>query len=317
MELYFTKKAACFLLSVLLTASLAVSFFGVTAVCYARSDSALYDSISAYSDELKADLDEAVKSAMPNSELPAKAYADAIDGDAVDYIIRVSANNIAVQNINDFSLSSELYNTINSNLLSFAQDNGIKINSTEVSKLASLEVDVISGFMLQVNTKDVALYRICRNETAMVIIAVAVIAALMSYALIHIINDGRHRKNSYIGMAFVSTGYIQIVGTFAARAIDAGNKASGSGYEVFDRAIADVIGKIMSIQIPFGIILVVTGLAVLTANYVYFWKKNIKVNEQRRINSDMRDEYMRHYKRVHGEEREYVHGERETMDIDF
>ena len=317
MEFYFTKKAACFLLSVLLTASLMVSFFGVTAVCYARSDSALYECISAYSDELKADLEATVKSNMPKSKMPKEAYAQAIDGDAVDYIIRVSANNIAVQNINDFSLSGELYNTINSNMLSYAQDNGIKINSTEVSKLASLEVDVISGFMLRVNTKDVALYRICRNKTALIIIAIAVVTALLSYALIHIINDGRHRKNSYIGMAFVSAGYIQIVGTIASRAIDGASKASDSGYEVFDKGIADVIGMITGIQIPFGIVLVITGLVVLAANYVYFWKKNIKVSEQRRINTDLRDEYMQHYKRVHGEEREYVHGERETMDIDF
>ena len=314
---YLTKRVLCFLLAVAITVSLSVSFFGVVSVYFVRSTDYLTQSLATHRQELKTDLDSEIARRMPQSKFPSEAYTASLDNTAINYIITTTANNIAVQNANDFSLSEPLYNTLYKNLLRYADENGVNIKAQQVSRLASLEVDVISGFLAQADTENVALYRVCRDKTALILIAAAVVVAIMSYALIHIINDGRHRKNSYIGMAFVSAGYIEIIGTVAARLIHASEKESYCGYKVFDAAIGSVANQIMGAQIPIGIVLLMTGLFVLITNYYYFWKKNARVNEQRRQNTDMRNEYMQHYRSVKGETKTITPGERETMDIDF
>ncbi|MBR3148992.1 MAG: hypothetical protein IKF64_02390, partial [Eubacterium sp.] len=298
-------------------ASLTVSLFGLTAVFIIRDKNNTVSALSAYSDELKKDLDSAVSDSMPSDKLPAEAFTQALDKAAIEDIISNSATNIVYQNNNDFSLSKTLYATIYNNLKSYAKTNEIKISDSDVSKLASLEVDVISGFMSDVKTTDLWLYGTVRNKTAMLIIAVSIVAAISSFVLLHFVNDGRHRKNSYYGMAFASAGYIEIFGTLMAKLLNVPELKANCGYLVFDKAAADVTERIMNAQIPFGGALIFIGIIVLALNYRYFAKKNSKVSAQREENHKLRDEYMKHFENKNSPAQEQTLGERETMDVDF
>ncbi len=314
---YVTKKISCFVLSIVLCVSITVSLFGVTTVCILHSRTRVADSISAYSSELKDGIDSALELQMPDAPIKAEAYAQSVDSKVLGKIINASAKNITLQKSNDFSLDADLYGAVYENLVSYASANKIKIPQQDISKLASYEIDVISGYLSQAKTDNVKLFQIVRSRTALLVIAVSVVLAILSYALIYFINDGRHMKNSYFGMAFVSAGAVEITGTFAARAADVAFRESYCGFEPFDKALADIAQTIMSVQIPLGIVLILTGLFVLVFNYRYFYKKNIKVSEQREQNIKLRDEYIKHYESKNAPKPEPIPGEREVMDIDF
>ncbi len=315
MDNYIVKRISCIVLSLLLTAALVLSIFGITGIALFRSTSFIVSKSSQYSDAIAKSINSEIEQQMPVSKLTLQDCKAAIDGGVCDYIVSVTAKNIAHKNANDFSLDTALYNKIYANLTSAAKGKDISISADEIGDIASLEVDVINSVMAQMDTNNIAYISLFYSKFAGAAVLVSVALVIAAIFLLDFVNSGRHRKNSYIGMSFASAGAIDIFASLAILRFGTGLQFSQN--EVLSSIVADALQTVLKLQIPCGAALVLVGYLVLFFNYRYFSKKNVKVREQREVNAKMREDYMRHYEQKNAPRPEPKLGEREEHLIDF
>ena len=317
MDNYLVKRISCIVLSLLLTLSLAVSFFSLTGVLLLRNSSFMLSKIETYTEQFKQVIDSEIIAETDGEAMPAEYLAQAVDEGAMEYILSVTAKNAAHGNANDFSFDSTLYSRIYANLINIAKTQGIKVSDAELADLASLEVDVVSSVMSQVDTKDVLYISLFRSRIAGIIVLAGAVTAAGAVILITVINSGRHRKNSYIGMGFACAGFVDISASVAMLLTGFGENTRFCTNSALNSAAADALKSVVLLQIVFGIVFVIIGYAVLALNYRYFSRKNDNVKRENEVKEKMRADYMRHYESKNTPRPEPVAGEREEMKIDF
>lgn len=317
MNNYFVKRASCFVLSLVLAASVVVSFFGTVSVIRLRSETFVADKLSAYTAEIKADIEKEITSQPMSGTVPSDALLAALDDGVMQYLINMSAHNIVMQSTNDFSIDETLYNRLFKNVSAYLDSNGISADAKDISNAVSLQTDVINYVLSSVGTTDILLFSLARSNTSIAVTATAIALAVICAVLIHVIYEGRHKKNSYYGMALATAGYVDIFATAFAGRIGLFSSVSYCGYAPFDQAVSDCTASVSKMQLPVGIALLAAGVVVLLLNYRYLKKKNDRVKEQRTTNDKMRDDYMKHYEQVNAPAPAPVAGEREETKLDF
>ena len=315
MNNYLVKRISCILLSLLLTAALVLSFFGISGIAMFRSTGYMESKTSKYSDLIVENIDSEIELQMSPKKLTLQDCKDAVNSDVRDYLIAVTAKNIAHRNANDFSLDTTLYNKIYANLNAAAKAKGINASADEIGDIASLEVDVINSVMAQMETDSIAYTSPFYSRFAGTVVLAGAVLVIAAIYLLDFVNSGRHRKYSYIGMSFASAGFIEIFAPLAMLKFGADLQFSQS--EVLNSITADTLQALIRLQLPFGAALVLIGYVMLLLNYRYFSKKNVKVQYQREMNAKMREDYMRHYESKNAPRPEPKPGEREEHKIDF
>ncbi|MBQ9517021.1 MAG: hypothetical protein IJR60_02985 [Eubacterium sp.] len=317
MDNYILKRLSCVLLSLLLTLSLVVALLSLTGVITLRSSNYMSSKISACSAEFEKAIKAEVLEEMQSEAVSADICADAVNADVMNHVVTVTAKNAALGSANDFSFDKTLYNLIVTSLNNNMKAQNVTASAAEIANAASLEVDVINSVMSQVETSDIPYISFFQSKVAGTAVLAGVALAVAAIVLIDLVNGGRHRKNSYIGMSFASAGAIQIFGALAMLNFGFDSAAMFSENAAFNSAMTSALQTVIKAQIIYGIALVLIAYTVLIINYRYFSKKNVRVKEQREVNEKMRREYMRHYEQKNAPRPEPIPGEREEHKIDF
>lgn len=303
------------LLAIALSLSVVMAVFGITSSCLMNSEKFIGKTVAGYSDQTKSHIDERISLEIPDGKIPADAVAQAVDISVISYINGKITKSIILQSRVDVSTDSTLYNSILRGINTYAKENGIKLSKGEANKLASLAVDVISGYLSSAEFESGVMSLMhSKGYTVAAFLSIALIFA--SVILINVVNEGRHKMYSYIGTGMVSAGYIQIVVTVCALKAHVAYGVRYASLEPFDSVLADILKRSSEFQLYAGCFMLVAGLAMLVLNYRYFFKKNKRLSEQRELEYRMRNEYMMHYNSKNAPSTT-VPGEREVMDIDF
>ncbi len=309
MNKFFYSKSFCTVLSLILCVCLMGTALGLVSVFALRSEKIVQNSISSRSDELKADLKERLMLEMPDAD---EGMIEAsLGSDTMDFIVSSSTKSIVIHNKIDFSSSRQLYNSIYKALASYG------LSSEELGNTASLEVDIINGYMQTANSVNTDVFATLGSTAFFAVIGVFVAVGAACVFLVDLITKGRHNKYNYIGLGFTCAG---LSGVSTMLAADKKGFFSGDFYcdlPVFNAAAGTVLSQTEKAFLIVSAVFFAIGAALLIYNYFYFTKKNKRVKKQRESVTKMREEYMQNYNEKNTPYQPPAAGEREVMDIDF
>ena len=309
------SRLVSLLLSVVLALSVITAFFGITSLFLLRSEKYVESRVSLYSDELKSELEECVMNEFSDSKIPASVAASAVDNDLISYINGKITTAITLQNTVDLSTDTNVYNAVIKRVNDYAKNKKIALSKDEANKAASLTVDIISGFFATGEFNNNML-EMMHGTAFMAASFGSVILAVLCIVLLNLVNKGRHKMYSYIGMGLVSAGYVQIITFAVGLRYHLGNGVRYVSLDALDRVLSDVMSSAFTVQLYAGAVMLAAGMIMLALNYRYFTKKNKRVAEQRELENKMRSEYMMQYNSKNSPSK-IVPGEREVMDIEF
>ncbi|MFR5875191.1 MAG: hypothetical protein ACLUFN_01740 [Eubacterium sp.] len=292
---YILRKLLCFALSMILAFSIIFLTVGALSIGFLQSESYIESHIKNNSDKLIGEINAELATFDTKVDLPVEAFTTALTEENIGEIVKTAVNNLLYNYSSDFSEDEVLYNSIKSSISGYCQNNGISTSESELSKAAALMVDEINETIGGSSTLNVKVFTFVQSNKLMYIICASVIFIIAGVVLLDLINFGRHRKYSYIGMALTTSGFVLTFSILFARHQDYLSDFKLSSVEAYSLGIAECIDGIMLYSMIIGIICLAVGIIMLLLNYNYFRKKEIKVKASREHNSQLRKEYMEQY----------------------
>lgn len=292
---YIAIQFVCFVLSMAMAVSIVVVVFSGMFVGFFQSEKYINNYLEKYQIETIDTINQAVVEVSEKSDVPAEILTDVLKTDDVKIILKEAAHNFAYGYATDFSDNSDLYNCFKSGLINYNAQNDDSLTEAELNSYACLGVDIVNETFGGKYTASVKLFSLSQSSKMIYIIAVPVVLIIAAFVILDLINYGRHRKFSYIGMGIATAGWIlTFVPLFISykKYIDSYNYC---GIDVFNKAIADSVYLPFKIALIIGVLLLIAGTVILLMNYRYFKKKNDQVTSVRAHNSKLRDEYMAEY----------------------
>lgn len=289
---YFFRKLLCFVLSMIFAASIVIIALGAMSIGFLQSESYIESHINNKSAELINEINAQLNNLDNKTDLPVEAFTTALTEEDTAEIVKTAVNNFMYNYSSDFSEDEDLYNSVKGSISGYCQDNGISTNEKELSKAAALMVDEINETVGGSSTLNIKVFTFVQSSKLMYLICASVILIIASIVLLDLINFGRHRKYSYIGMGFTTAGFVLTFSILFARHQDYLSAFRFSSVEAYSLGIADCINDIMLYSMIIGIIYLAAGIIMLILNYNYFRKKGIKVKANHEQKTIMRQEYI-------------------------
>lgn len=292
---YILRKLLCFALSMILALSIILLTIGVLSTGFLQSDSYIESEINNYSNELINEINEELNNLDNKTDLPVEAFTTALTDEDAAEIIRIAVNNFIYNYNSDFSKDEVLYNSIKNSISAYCQENSINKKDKELSKAAALMVDEINETIGGSSTLNARVFTFAQSRALMYIICASVILIIISIVVLELINYGRHRKYSYIGMGLSTAGFVLTFGMLFIRYKDYISAFKFSSVEAYTLGIAQCVNNILFYSMIIGIVYLAAGIIMLLRNYNYFRNKGIKVKAAHEHNARLRQEYMEQY----------------------
>ncbi|MBQ9229240.1 MAG: hypothetical protein IJ168_10495 [Eubacterium sp.] len=313
---YYFNRLACIVLSLVLAASLVGIAVSALTVGFFKSESFLRSACERNSAELIADMEEAAADAAAVAGLPEAAFEGAVNSENVSGIASEIARMFNYGYTADYSDSKTFYNMYYSCLADYAVQNSLGLTDEEVQSAASLAVSYINYRMKGNDTKTVGALRFASGMTALYVIVACAVCLVISLVAIDLINDGRHRRFSYIGMGLNVAGYLLLFVPLAVRMTGLLEKFRFCVYGSYDSMIRDCYAAVLQWLTVIGAVLLVGGIVLLVFNYRYYAGKleraKLSRQEYEKLQEDFMDAPKPTRQRAEGEELE-----RHVMKIDF
>lgn len=316
---YYAMQTVCFVLSMAMALSIVVVAFAGMSVGFFKSENYINKYLNQYQQETVDTINQSVVEMSEKSDVPVEILTDALECKDVTIILKEAAHNFAYGYATDFSDSSDLYNCFKAGLIKYNTQNNNQLTEDELNEYASLGVDVVNETFGGKYTASVKLFNLSQSSKMIYIIALPVVLIIASFVILDLINHGRHRKFSYIGMGIATAGWVM---TFVPLFVSHKDYIDNYNYcniEAFNKAIADSVYTPLKIALVIGVILLAAGSVILLMNYKYFKKKNDQVTSVREHNSKLRNEYMAEYN-AHNQDKlnQRLNAEKTTLTkIDF
>lgn len=292
---YFFRKFLCFALSMLLALSIMLLTVGALSVGFLQSQSNIESHINNYSAELINEINEELITLDDKTDLPVEMFTTALTEEDTAEIVRIAVNNFLYNYSSDFSEDEVLYNSIKNSISGYCQENGINTDDNELSKAAALMVDEINETIGGSSTLNVRVFTFVQGNALMYIICASVILIIASIVVLDLINFGRHRKYSYIGMSLSTAGFVLTFSILFTRLKDYLSTFKFSSVQAYSLGIAGCIDDVMRYSMIIGIVYLVVGIIMLIVNYSYFKTKGVRVKTAHEHNSQLRSQYMEQY----------------------
>ena len=286
------SRLICFVLAIGAALLIVVSVFGSVTIGTLKSHSYVASKFVKYDSQLLETVNDALLEKCDDMPLPAEAFASALNVKEMDSILTTVARNIILCYELDFTDSKELYNYFVEGLGKYCEENGIKMLSEDINRCACYAVDVTNEVLTSGVSNDIAIFRAAIGKSMAIRFIVCFAIAIVFIVLIDLINRGRHRKFSYIGMAFVSAGMIFIAATLYVKSKGYVDSFSFCSLDIYNSAIRDSINSTFFIYPIIGAVFVVLGLVILIMNYIYFRNKNLIVQREKELNIEMKQDFI-------------------------
>lgn len=289
---YFLKRISCSVVAVLLAFSIVILVVSSLFVAFFAGEGFIADKIDENKTEIINDINEEVKPLAQVTGINENAFVNAINEDNFRFISETVAKNLMYSYRTDFSDSHELYSIYYSSISEQLKKDGKKINSKDHSKYASLAVYTASKVINANDTARVYFFYTVHSKKYVLFVIGSLVLTILSIAGIELINKGRHRKFSYMGMGIISSGYILFFGTLFVKKADYVNKNIFLEFEPYNKAVQTAINDTVSRLIFFGIVFIIIGLIMLIVNYNYFRKKNEKALAEKEFNKKLVTDFL-------------------------
>jgi hypothetical protein len=292
---YKLTKLLCFILSMLLSFSLIALSIGGFGIGFMQSQDYIESRMNRYSDDIINEINADFVKLDGKTNLPVEAFTTALDQDEIQQIISTVVNNFIYNYQTDFSQDDVLYNDIKSSMSNYCNENSIVITDNALSKDASLAIHEINSTIGGSSSSSIKVVRFVQGQKMMYIICTSIILIIATIVILDLINFGRHRKFSYIGMSLITAGYVIDFGFLFVKYRNYVGNYKYSSVDSFNLGIADCVNDVLLYTAIVGAVFIVAGIIMLLLNYNYFRKKGIRVKENRQRNSQLRKEYLEQY----------------------
>lgn len=292
---YWFSKFACFALSLVLGIALCLLTLSSVCVGLFHGENFIAKGLEQNKQGILTTVSENASRVAVLCGLPQETFDGAIGDTVFNEIKKEVAHNFVYSYNTDFKDDTVLYNAFLNAATEYCSQNGVKASSITLSRSASLAVDYVNEALGGSDTTRVAMFRTVRGNSMMIALVGSAVMVIVSVVGLDLLNRGRHRKFSYIGMGLVTAGYLMtIVPTFIKQKQYLTDYLFCS-YAPYDSAVKYCLGTAMKIIVPVGAFLLVGGLVTLVLNYNYFRKKKL-AEEQRRTYHESKDsDYMENY----------------------
>ena len=294
MVLYFLKKFACNFFALLLGLAIVATSLSVLFVGYFSSESFIQQKIEQYEDDVISELDNEVKKLSKTTGLKETAFVGAVNKDNFYVISSAVTKNLRYCYVTDFSDNVDLYNIYSASISDTSKNGGKTLKSNEVSRYASLAVSTACKVLNQNGTANVIIFNSMQNRFFVFAVITSIGLVIMSIVALELINKGRHRKFSYIGMGIITSGYLLVAGTIYVQKMNYINKNVFLAFEPYNNAVREAVSEIIAKNVYIGAVLFAAGLIILAVNYNYFRKKSIKTEKEKEFNKRLATDFLQY-----------------------
>ena len=289
---YFFKRISCTLLSILLAASIVCLTVSLLFVGFFGNEQFVQDRIDQNKTEIIADINDEVKKLAKTTGLPKTAFVNAVNEDNFSVVSFTVAKNLKYCYRTDFSENVDLYNVYYNAVSDTSRNGGKKLHSNEASRYASLAVTTACKALNQSGTANVRLFNALSKNFFVFSVISSVVVLIASVVALELVNKGRHRKYSYIGMGIITAGYVLVAATMFVEKMGYIEKNVFLVYDPYNKAIQTGVLDVIHYDIYIGAVFLAAGFIMLLLNYNYFRKKNIKAVKEREFNKKLATDFL-------------------------
>lgn len=289
---YALTKALSYVLAFILAFSIIVLVFSGLTMGFIQSKGYVVNQIQSHESEIISEINREFDDKSEFLTLSPEVFQNALSEGDTRIIVEKAVENMLYNYSTDFSSDNDIYALYKSGMTRYCQNNNIDISNKEIEKNAALAVDIVDEALGGNATSQIKLYRTTGSSRMMYIIVAPIILMIASWVILDIINYGRHRKYSYIGLGIVTSGYTLTAVSVLIKSMEFTKKYKFCTIDVYNMGIADTVDAILSVMFIIGITLSVVGLFLLIHNYRYFLNRNREMIAVHEHNEVLRGEYM-------------------------
>ena len=258
------------------------------------SESFIKERVEQNKDAIIAELDSEVKTLAKTTGLAKTAFTGAVNDDNFSVISETVTKNLKYCYKTDFSDNVDLYNIYSASISDPDRNGGKELKSNEVSRYASLAVSTACKVLNQNGTSSVLVFNAIQKQYFVYAVITSIVLSIICVVVLELINKGRHRKFSYIGMGVITAGYLLCAGTFFVEKMNYVNKNVFLVFDPYNNAIRTCFNDVLAKNYYVGIALFAVGFIMLIVNYNYFRKKNIKAEKEREFNKRLVTDFLKY-----------------------
>lgn len=310
-------KMICFFLSVLMAFLIVFSVFGAFTVGMLKSQNYISGKLEQHDEQLLSEINKKLSDDCTDMSLPKEAFTNALSKGEVDSVIGDMVSDMILCYEIDFSDSEKLYGYFTDGITDYCEKNNIDAMSEDISRGASLAVDITNEALAGSSTGIIKLFQKIQGSRLILLAVLCAAFAVACAVAIDSINSGRHRKFSYIGMGLATSGVMLTAATVFVKHMGYIDNYEFCSFELYNNAITDAVNATFKPYPIIGICLAAAGFIMLILNYIYFAKKNKMVQEKVDMNIRMKDEYIQHFNEKKGNTKVTSTDEKEVSKIEF
>lgn len=289
---YYLMMALNFLLSMVLAVSIFMLTFSIGIIGIFSSSSFIESKMQVYEQQAIEGFSAELEKYDGRVDVPVEVLTKSISSRDIDVILSKATENFLYSYSTTYSKDEELYNSIKSSMTEYCNKNNISSTDADVSKAACLVVDAANEYFGGSATANVRLFKLAQSKTMVYLIIVPAVLMIASIVVLDLINYGRHRKYSYIGMGIVTSGYLLVLVPKISNRMGFTEAYRYCSNPIYNPAIKDCWLTVIQIATMVGALAIVVGVIMLFRNYRYFKNKNTEFNAVRENNVQLRNEYI-------------------------
>ena len=225
-------------------------------------------------------------------DVPIEVMTKSITQRDINVIFSTVTKNFLYSYSTRFSDNDDLYNSIKSSMTEYCNTNGISASDADVSKAACLAVDAANEYFGGSATANVRLFKLAQSKIMVYLIVIPAVLLVASIVILDLVNYGRHRKYSYIGMGIVTAGYLLVLVPTISNLLGPIGKYKFCDNYVYNLAVKSCWTSVVQIAITIGAVAIAFGVVMLFRNYRYFKNKNVEFTAVKETNAQLRNEYI-------------------------
>lgn len=313
---YYLNRLLCVMMSLLLAVSIIGAVFSGLLIGLFRSNSFIQWNCNRCSEAIIADINGAAAEAAVAASLPEETFDGAITQDNFSTVSSEISRMFSFRYSADYTESAKIYQLFYNHLNDYDNKNGLGLTQEQLESAASLAVNYMNSHLAGTDSKSVKLFNFAYNDKVLYILIGSVAGIVICVVALGLLNHGRHRKFSNIGMGFTVAGDCLVLVSLALLRSDSLQNYRFCVYLPYDNMVRLCHESLLQWLMVAGIPLVLIGLAMLIVNYRYYAKKLKKARASREDYDKYKEDFMELPKpqkvRQEGEELE-----RHVMKIDF
>lgn len=313
---YYFKRLGCVAMSMLLAVSIVGIIAGGLTVGLFKSEAFIQRQCEQYSEAIIADIESAGKEAAVAAGLPEDAFSGAVTDANFSTVSAEIARMFCFRYSADYSDSASIYTLFYQRLSDYDNKNSLGLTPEQEESAASLALSYMNYHLAGDDSTGVKLFNLASKNTMLYLLIASVVGLIVGIVSQEALNNGRHRKFSFIGMGFNVAGYVLVLLPLALRLSGVLSRIRFCVYGPYDDMVRLCHNTLLQYLMLAGFPMILIGMVMLLSNYRYYMNKLKRARASRedydRIKEDFMDLPKPAKPRKEGEDLE-----RHVMKIDF